>query len=93
MGGEAFHITEIPVRLARLSSDLVSRSQAKWALERANPFRTVILDYDGVSHVGQAFVDEIYRVFALPHPQIELRNIRTAPDVERGIRRFVGDLI
>ena len=93
VGGEAFHTTEIPVRLARLSSDLVSRSQAKWALERANQFRTVILDYDGVSHVGQAFVDEIYRVFALSHPQIELRNIRTAPDVERGIRRFVGDQI
>lgn len=90
VGDEAFHTTEIPVRLARLSSELVSRSQAKWALERANQFRTVILDFEGVTHVGQAFVDEIYRVFALANPRIRLKSIRMSPEVALGVRRFGG---
>jgi hypothetical protein len=90
IGAEAFHTTEIPVRLARLSSELVSRSQAKWALERATQFKTVILDYAGVNDVGQSFVDEIYRVFALAHPQIRLRSVNMSKPVELGIQRFGG---
>jgi DNA-binding Lrp family transcriptional regulator len=90
VGDVAFHTTEIPVRLARLSSELVSRSQAKWALERADQFKTVILDFEGVTHVGQAFVDEIYRVFACANPHIRLQSIKMSPEVELGVRRFGG---
>jgi hypothetical protein len=88
VGSDAFHTTEIPVRLAQLSSELVSRSQAKWVMERATQFKTVILDFEGVTHVGQAFVDEVFRVFAVAHPQIQLKTIGMTPEVAQLVRLF-----
>ena len=88
VGGTAFHTTEIPVRLAKLSSELVSRSQAKWVMERATQFATVILDFEGVLHVGQAFVDELFRVFAAAHPQIRLRTTGMTPELARLVKLF-----
>ena len=89
--GEAFHTTEIPVRLAQLSSELVSRSQAKWVMNRATQFKTVILDFEGVVHVGQAFVDEVFRVFATAHPHIRLKTMGMSPEVAKLVKLFGGD--
>ena len=88
VGSDAFHTTEIPVRLAQLSSELVSRSQAKWVMERATQFKTVILDFEGVAHVGQAFVDEVFRVFATAHPHIQLKTMGLTPEVARMLSLF-----
>jgi anti-sigma regulatory factor (Ser/Thr protein kinase) len=88
VGSDAFHTTEIPVRLAQLSSELVSRSQAKWVMERATQFKTVILDFEGVVHVGQAFVDEVFRVFAVAHPHIQLKTMGMTPEVARLVSLF-----
>ena len=88
IGSEAFHTTEIPVRLAQLSSELVSRSQAKWVMERATQFKTVILDFEGVVHVGQAFVDEVFRVFALAHPDIQIKTMGLTADVAAMLSLF-----
>jgi hypothetical protein len=89
--GEAFHTTEIPVRLAQLSSELVSRSQAKWVMNRATQFKTVILDFEGVVHVGQAFVDEVFRVFATAHPHIRLKTMGMSPEVAKLVSLFGGE--
>jgi anti-sigma regulatory factor (Ser/Thr protein kinase) len=88
VGADAFHTTEIPVRLARLSSELVSRSQAKWVTERATQFKTVILDFEGVQTVGQAFVDEVFRVFAAAHPHIQLKAMGLTPEVAKLVKLF-----
>jgi hypothetical protein len=88
VGSDAFHTTEIPVRLAQLSSELVSRSQAKWVMERATQFKTVILDFEGVAHVGQAFVDEVFRVFAVAHPHIQLKTTGMTPEVAQLVSLF-----
>lgn len=88
VGSEAFHTTEIPVRLAQLSSELVSRSQAKWVMERATQFKTVILDFEGVAHVGQAFVDEIFRVFAVAHSHIQLKTVGMTSEVAQLVSLF-----
>ena len=90
VGGDAFRTTEIPVRLAQLSSELVSRSQAKWVMERATQFKTVVLDFEGVTTVGQAFVDEVFRVFATAHPHIWLRTMGLTPEVAQLLRLFGG---
>lgn len=90
LGGDAFHTTEIPVRLAQLSSHLVSRSQGKWVMDRASQFKTVILDFDGVVHVGQAFVDEVFRVFAAAHPQVQLKTMNLTPEVAHLVHIFGG---
>jgi hypothetical protein len=52
---------------------LISRSQAKRVLARLELFRTVLFDFSRDSCIGQAFSDEIFRVFAHAHPTIELQ--------------------
>ena len=83
-----FNKTIIPVRLAQYGDDnLVSRSQAKRLLTRIDRFNTVIFNFAGVKNIGQAFADEIFRVFARRHPEIELGETKTNNDVKRMIRR------
>lgn len=83
-----FNKTIIPVRLAQYGDDnLVSRSQAKRLLTRIDCFTTVIFDFEGVESIGQAFADEIFRVFARRHPEIELGETKANNDVKRMIRR------
>jgi len=53
-----FTKTIVPVRLTQYGDDkLVSRSQAKRLLARIDRFKTVILDFDAVETIGQAFAD------------------------------------
>lgn len=83
-----FAKTIVPVRLARVGDEnLVSRSQAKRLLQRVDRFSTVILDFEAVTTIGQAFADEVFRVFANEHPAIELIAIRAVPEVQQMIRR------
>lgn len=83
-----FAKTIVPVRLARIGDEnLVSRSQAKRLLRRVDRFSTVILDFEEVTTIGQAFADEVFRVFANEHPAIELIAIHAAPEVQQMIRR------
>ena len=88
VGGDAFHTTEIPVRLAQLSSQLTSRSQGKWVVERATQFKTVVLDFAGVTLVGQGFVDEVFRVFATAHPEVRLKPVNLRPEVAQALQMF-----
>lgn len=83
-----FTKTVVPVRLAQYGDDkLVSRSQAKRLLARVDRFKTVIFDFQGVDSIGQAFADEVFRVFALKHPEIDLFTIKTNSAVKRMIHR------
>lgn len=83
-----FAKTVVPVRLARVGDEnLVSRSQAKRLLLRVDGFRVVILDFTEVSRIGQAFADEVFRVFANEHPEIELQAVHASPEVQQMIRR------
>ncbi|MDO9451653.1 MAG: DUF4325 domain-containing protein [Stagnimonas sp.] len=68
-----FSKTLVPLRLARLGNEnLLSRSQAKRALARVDQFKVVVFDFTEVPLIGQGFADEIFRVFANAHPDIEL---------------------
>ena len=49
--------------------------------------RTLLLDCSGVAAIGQAFADEVFRVFANAHPETTLTVVDAAPDVLRMIRR------
>lgn len=84
----AFAKTVVPVRLAKVGDEnLVSRSQAKRLLQRVDRFRCVVLDFDDVASIGQAFADEIFRVFANAHPEVELVPANAVPTVQQMIRR------
>ncbi|HEV2701858.1 MAG TPA: DUF4325 domain-containing protein [Steroidobacteraceae bacterium] len=90
VSGEDFDFskTVVPVDLARYGNDkLISRSQAKRVLARVELFKTVVFDFEGVDSIGQAFSDEIFRVFAQEHPEIQLLAIHTKSEVRRMIDR------
>lgn len=83
-----FTKTVVPVRMAQFGEDgLISRSQAKRLLARAEKFETVLFDFSEVDTVGPAFADEIFRVFALRHPDIEFVPINTNAEIDRMILR------
>lgn len=83
-----FNKTVVPVKLAQYGNDkLISRSQAKRLLARVHLFKTVIFDFVNVDTVGQAFADEIFRVFAIEHPAVEILYIHANAGVKRMIDR------
>ena len=87
-GGFRFDKTVVPVRLAKHEGEaLVSRSQAKRLVARFENFKTVLLDFTDVKAIGQGFADEIFRVFANAHPEVEILPIRAGEDVMRMIFR------
>ena len=82
-----FNMTVVPVALAQYGDDkLMSRSQAKRLLVRFDRFRKVVLDFTDVETIGQSFADEIFRVFANSHPDVELVTINVQPQVEAMIK-------
>jgi anti-sigma regulatory factor (Ser/Thr protein kinase) len=84
----AFDRTVVPVKMAEHSeNDLISRSQAKRLLLRIDRFRTVVLDFKNVNQIGQAFADEIFRVFTRRHPGVEVQFINANEDISNMIRR------
>ncbi|MCE5233236.1 MAG: DUF4325 domain-containing protein [Xanthomonadaceae bacterium] len=83
-----FAKTVVPVRLAKVGDEnLVSRSQAKRLMQRVDRFRVVVLDFAEVGSIGQAFADEVFRVFANEHPGVELVPVHANPEVQQMIRR------
>jgi anti-sigma regulatory factor (Ser/Thr protein kinase) len=83
-----FNKTVVPVELAKYGNDqLISRSQAKRLLARVELFKIVIFDFGGVDSIGQAFADEIFRVFANRHPEIELSLMHANSQIKRTIDR------
>ena len=68
-----FSKTVVPMKLARYGDEqLVSRSQAKRLIARFDRFKNVILDFEGIQEIGQGFADELFRVYAIAHPEVEL---------------------
>lgn len=83
-----FTKTVVPVKLMRYGDDnLVSRSQAKRLLARFDRFKVVVLDFSGVASIGQAFADEVFRVFKGKHPEVEVVAVHASSEVKRMISR------
>ena len=83
-----FDKTVVPVCLAN-SNDLVSRSQARRILSGLELFKEVTLDFSGIEYIGQAFADEIFRVFANMNPNIAVLAQNTNADVQYMINRAI----
>ncbi|MCC6501267.1 MAG: DUF4325 domain-containing protein [Anaerolineales bacterium] len=87
-GDYGFSKTRVPVFLARYGNEnLVSRSQAKRLLARFERFKEILLDFDNVDSIGQAFADEIFRVFTSQHPNIHLDHANANKQVLNMIAR------
>jgi anti-sigma regulatory factor (Ser/Thr protein kinase) len=77
-----FSKTETLVRLYATGTVYVSRSQARRILSGLEKFKTIILDFKGVPTIGQAFADEIFRVFPSKLPTIEILTRNTNEAVQ-----------
>lgn len=86
-GSQDFDRTEVHVRLFTHGTIHVSRSQARRILVGLDQFKRVTLDFDRVPTVGQAFVDEIFRVFHTHHPEVRITAINTNEAVQFMINR------
>ena len=65
----------------------VSRSQAKRLMMGLDKFKTIVLDFKNVAEVGQAFVDEVFRVFKNENPDIEIKYVNANEYVDAMIKR------
>lgn len=83
-----FTKTVVPVKLVKHGKEkLVSRSQAKRLLARVDRFKTVIFDFRDVDSIGQAFADEIFRVFINNNPNINVSEVYANKDILNMINR------
>jgi hypothetical protein len=82
-----FDKTEIRVKLYTMGGVHISRSQARRVLSGLDKFKIVVMDYDKVPMVGQAFADEIYRVFKIKHPEIDVQDMNMNESVKFMVER------
>ena len=83
-----FSRTHLPLQLLLYEGEeLISRSQAKRLLIRLDGFREVLLDFKGIKRIGQAFADEIFRVYKNTHPHVEIVDVGATEHVQQMINR------
>ena len=68
----SFNKTEVKVKIYHQDVDYVSRSQARRILGSLEKFKTIEFDFKDVETVGQAFADEIFRVWQTAHQDIKV---------------------
>ncbi|MDR0315731.1 MAG: DUF4325 domain-containing protein [Treponema sp.] len=85
----SFDKTIVPVYMAN-SSDLVSRSQARRILRGLELFNEVILDFMNIEYIGQAFADEIFRVYKNMYPNIVITAQNANTEVQYMINRAIN---
>ena len=87
----AFCRTVVPVKMLRYKDEgIISRSQAKRLLARFNKFKYVVLDFEGIENIGQAFADEIFRVFRNNNTDIELSYKNANQDIKNMISHVLA---
>ena len=66
-----FSKTGVKVKLYSQDVDYVSRSQARRILVGMDKFKTIELDFKDVKTIGQAFADEIFRLWQAQHKDVK----------------------
>lgn len=90
-GLPAFDKTEVKIKLYTVGGVHVSRSQARRVLSGLEKFKAITFDFLKVPMVGQAFADEVFRVFHNKHPDIKLRAINMNEAVKFMVDRVEGN--
>lgn len=82
-----FSKTRVTVRLYKMESQYISRSQARRIVVGLDKFKAVTLDFKDIEMVGQGFADEIFRVWKRSHPNISIISTNANENVEFMISR------
>jgi hypothetical protein len=80
-----FDKTEIRVNLYTVGGILISRSQARRILSGLEKFNIILFDFDKIPTIGQAFADEVFRVFHNSYPNIKLET----ENMQEGVKFMV----
>ncbi|MGH7274100.1 MAG: STAS-like domain-containing protein, partial [Nitrospiria bacterium] len=87
-----FSKTIIPLVLLKYEGEqLISRSQAKRLMAHVDKFGEVVLDFKGITNIGQAFADEVFRIYRREHPSVHVYPIHMTDEVIRMIQRIVAE--
>ncbi|TXI19055.1 MAG: DUF4325 domain-containing protein [Roseateles sp.] len=84
LAGDGIEFDQTRVQLRLLAGEgqpLDSRAQARRVGLRLTTFRRAEIDFEGVTDVGHGFTDELFRVFAKAHPQVELQPTNMTPRI------------
>ena len=84
---EGFFKTHIPIAHMFASGAPVSRSEARRLCNMISQFKEVILDFQNVEEIGQAFAHELFVVWQNFEPHIKLELANTNETVEWMIKR------
>ena len=87
----AFDSTRVPVGFLRIEGqNVVSRSQARRLMAGMHRFKHVLLDFKNVDNIGQAFADEVFRVYRNQNPEVSVTYGRANKQVEKMIKRAIA---
>ena len=86
-----FTRSSVRVKLGESGIGFVSRSEARRLGLGLESFDEVILDFSGVTEVGQGFVDEVFRVWARAHPETKLIPENMSPTVARAVKHGIAE--
>ena len=86
-----FSKTNVIVKLYAPNASYVSRSQARRILSGLEKFKTITLDFNGVDTVGQAFSDEVFRIWKRYHSDIEIKYKNVNENIEFMIKRVSSE--
>ena len=85
-----FSKTQVKIKLYKGSEKYFSRSQARRILIGLEKFKTIILDFKQVDTVGQAFADEVFRVWHKNHKTIKIATKNTNNNVDFMIKHALA---
>jgi anti-sigma regulatory factor (Ser/Thr protein kinase) len=74
-----FSRTKVQVKLYQRT--YMSRSEGRRLVSGLHEFREIIFDFRGVASIGQAFSDEVFRLFPLRHPDIRIEIAHANPAI------------
>lgn len=86
-----FDKTRVAVRLYRMGTLYISRSQARRIMTGLEKFKTVILDFTHIKSIGQGFADEIFRVWKIHHPEVKIEATSTNENIDFMIKRALQE--
>lgn len=82
-----FSKTQVKIKLFKINKNILSRSEARRVMTGLENFQDILLDFENVESIGQAFADEIFRVWQNNHQETKITYTKANENVEFMIKR------
>ncbi|MGB7957540.1 MAG: DUF4325 domain-containing protein [Minisyncoccia bacterium] len=82
-----FDKTKVAVRLYKMGTLYISRSQARRIMTGLEKFKTIVLDFSHIKSIGQGFADEIFRVWQIHNPATTIEAANANENVDFMVKR------